>query len=177
MLDGLFIRVEEAVSWTHRFLTRNIGPKNRSLLMKNKFENKCFQKFYVLSKQEKECYRKTTSYLEQPSRHFCQQFMRRTTQQTFLAINLASQQKTTKLHFSSQVRKQFKLLTVPLSHYAVFLRSDKLVNCHVLKFCKDPSWFDPSINSYFLMVSSLSLLRSLRVCVYTKTIILFKLGE
>ena len=57
----------------------------------------------------------------------------------FLAINLASQQKTTKLHFSSQVRKQFKLLTVPLSHYAVFLRSDKLVNWHVLKFCKDPS--------------------------------------
>ena len=38
----------------------------------------------------------------------------------FLAINLASQQKTTKLHFSSQVRKQFKLLTVPSSHYAVF---------------------------------------------------------
>ena len=30
----------------------------------------------------------------------------------FLAINLASQQKTTKLYFSSQVRKQFKLLTV-----------------------------------------------------------------
>ena len=57
----------------------------------------------------------------------------------FLAINLASQQKTTKLHFSSQVRKRFKLLMVPLSHYAVFLRSDKLVNCHVLKFCKDPS--------------------------------------
>ena len=54
----------------------------------------------------------------------------------FLAINLASQQKTTKLHFSSQVRKQFKLLTVPLSHYAVFLRSDKLVNCHVLNSAK-----------------------------------------
>ena len=56
-----------------------------------------------------------------------------------LAINLASQKKTTKLHFSSQVRKQFKLLTVSLRHYAVFLRRDKLVNCHVLKFCKDPS--------------------------------------
>ena len=38
----------------------------------------------------------------------------------FLAIKLASQQKTTKLHLSSQVRKQFKLLTVPSSHYAVF---------------------------------------------------------
>ena len=29
------------------------------------------------------------------------------------AINLASQQKTAKLYFSSQVGKQFKLLTVP----------------------------------------------------------------
>ena len=44
---------------------------------------------------------------------FCQHFMRRMTQQTLLAINLASQQKTTKLYFSSQVGKQFKLLTVP----------------------------------------------------------------
>ena len=100
------IRVEEAVSWTQRFLTRKFWLKNRSLFMTNKFKRKCLQKFYVSSKQEKEWYRKTTSYLEQPSRHFCQHFMRRTTQQTLLAINLASQQKTTKLYFSSQVRKQ-----------------------------------------------------------------------
>ena len=131
-----FIRVEEAVLWTQRFLTRQIWPKNRSLFMTNKFESKCLQKFYVSSKQEKECYRKTTSYLEQPSRHFCQHFMRRTTQQTFSAINLASQQKTTKLFFSSQVRKQFKLLTGPLKLLRC-LRSDKLENCHVWKLCKD----------------------------------------
>ena len=56
--------------------------------------------------REKKCCRKTTSYLEQSSRHFCQHFIQRTTQQTFLAMNLASQQKTTKLYFSSQVRKQ-----------------------------------------------------------------------
>ena len=37
----------------------------------------------------------------------------RTTRQALLAIDLASQQKKTKLHFSSQVRKQFKLLAVP----------------------------------------------------------------
>ena len=43
---------------------------------------------------------------------FCQRFIRRTTQQTFSAVNLASQKKTTKLFFSSQVRKQFKLLAV-----------------------------------------------------------------
>ena len=40
--------------------------------MTNKFESKCLQKFYVSRKQEKECYRKTASYLEQPTRHFCQ---------------------------------------------------------------------------------------------------------
>ena len=49
----------------------------------------------------------------------------------FLAINLASQQKTTKLHFSSQVRKQFKLLAVPFKPLRCCLRNDKLVNCHV----------------------------------------------
>ena len=32
---------------------------------------------------------------------FCQHFMRRTTQQTLLVKNLASQQKTAKLYFSS----------------------------------------------------------------------------
>ena len=126
-----FIHVEEAVSWTQHFLTGNIWPKNRSLVMTNKFESKCLQKFYVSSKHEKECYMKTTSYLEEPNRHFCQHFMRRTTQQTFSAINLASQQKTTKLFFSSQVRKQFKLLTVPLKPLRCCLQNDKLVNCHV----------------------------------------------
>ena len=109
---------------------------------------------------------KTTSYLEEPNRHFCQHFMRRTTQQTFSAINLASQQKTTKLFFSSQVRKQFKLLAVPFKSLRCCLRSDK----HVWKFYKDlflnfrvASWPDLSVKSYFLMVSSLMLLGSLRV--------------
>ena len=105
--------------------------------------------------------------LEQPSRHFCQHFMRKTTQQTLLAINLASQHKTTKLYFFSQVRKQFKLLAVPFKPLRCCLRNGKLVNCHVWKFCKDLflnlRMFDLSIKSCFLMVSSLILLRSLRV--------------
>ena len=105
--------------------------------MTNKSESKFLQKFCVSSKWEKECYTKTTSYLEQPSRHFIRLFMRRTTQQTFLAINLVSQQKTTKLYFYSQVKKQFKLLTVPFKPLRCCLRNDKLVNCHVRKFCKD----------------------------------------
>ena len=96
---------------------KNLAQK-RSLFMTNKFESKSLQKFYVSSKREKECYMKTTSYLEEPNRHFCPHFMRRMTQQTFSTINLASQQKTTKLFFSSQVRKQFKHLS-HLSHYAV----------------------------------------------------------
>ena len=138
--------------------------------MTNKFESKCLQKFYVSSKLEKECYRKTTCYLEQPSCHFCQHFMRRTTQQTFSAINLASQQRTTKLFFTSQVRKQFKLLAVPFQSLRCCLRSDKLVNCYLSKFYKDlflncrvSSWPDLSIKSYLLMVFSLILLRSLRM--------------
>ena len=77
---------------------KNLAQK-RSLLMTNKFESKCLQKCYISSKHEKECYMKTTSHLEEPNRHFCQHFMRITTQQTLLAINLASQQKTTKLYF------------------------------------------------------------------------------
>ena len=54
-----------------------------------------------------------------------------TTQQTFAAVNLASQQKTTKLFFPFQVRKQFKLLAVPFKSLRCCLRSDKLINCHV----------------------------------------------
>ena len=113
---------------------------------------------------------KTTSYLEESNRHFCQYFMRKTTQKTFSAVNLASQQKTTKLFSSSQLRKQFKLLAVPFKSLRCCLRSDKLVNCHVWKFYKDlflnfrvASWPDLSVKSYFLMVSSLMLLGSLPV--------------
>ena len=53
------------------------------------------------------------------------------TQQALSAINLASQQKKTKLYFSSHVRKQFKLLSVPFKPLRCCLRNDKLVNRHV----------------------------------------------
>ena len=45
------IRVDEAVSWTPRFLTRKFWLKSRSLVLTNKFKRKCFQKFYISSKQ------------------------------------------------------------------------------------------------------------------------------
>ena len=48
-----------------------------------------------------------------PSTLMRNRFMRRTTQQTFSAINFARQQKTTKLFFSSQVRKELNILAVP----------------------------------------------------------------
>ena len=171
------IRVEEAVSWkTQRFLTRKFWPKNRSLFMINKFKGKCLKKFYVSSKQEKEWYRKRTSYLEHPIRHFCQHFMRGTTQQTLWAMNLASQQKTTKLYFSSQVRKQFKLLVVPFKPLRCCLRNDKLLTEY---FCKDlflklrVIW---SVHQIVLL-NGLSDFVEITSCVYTKTIILFNLGE
>ena len=118
-------RVDEAVSWTQRFLTRKFRIKNRSLFMTNKFKRKCLQKFYVWSKQEKEWYRKTTSYLEQPSRHFCQHFMRRTTQQTL--------QKTenTKALLLFSVKETVQTFSGPFKPLHCCLRSDKLVNCHV----------------------------------------------
>ena len=125
---------------------------------------------------------KMTSYREEPSGHFCQNVMRRTTQQTFLAINLASQQKTTKFYFSSQVRKQFKRLMVPFKPLHCCLRSDKLVNCHVWKFYKDlflnfcVIW---SVNQIILFNGFLSDFVEIALCVYTKTIliILSNLGE
>ena len=47
-------------------------------------------------------------------------------EQTFQAINLVSQQKTTKVYFSSQLRKQVSLLTVPFKPYAVVC---EVINC------------------------------------------------
>ena len=44
-------------------------------------------------------------------------------EQTFLAIILSSQQKSTKLYFSSQERTQFKLLTVPFKPLRSCFRS------------------------------------------------------
>ena len=161
------IRVEEAVSWTQRFLRRKFWLKNRSLFMTNKFKRKCLQKFYVSSKQEKEWYRKTRSYLEQPSRPFLSALHAKNDTTSPFRYKLGESTDNNKLHFSSQVRKQFKLLAVPFKPLRCCLRNDKLVNCHVWKFCKDlflnlrVIW---SVNQIdFLMVSSLILLRSLRV--------------
>ena len=118
-LQLLFIRVENTVSWTQSFLRQEkFGPQIKVYWWQTNLKtNVCRNSPFQVNRK--------TSYLEQPSRHFCQQ--------TFLAINLAGQQKTTKLYFSSQVKKQFKLLTVPFKPLRCCLRSDKLVILPCLK--------------------------------------------
>ena len=179
MVDGLLTTI--ANSRRRGRFVNSAFPNEKDVAQKsNKFESKCLQKFCVSSKYDKECFMKTTFHLEEPNRHFCRHFMRRMTHQTFSVINLASEQKTTKLLFSSQVTKQFKLLTVPLKPLRCCLRSDKLVNCHVWKFYKDLFWnFHViwSVSQIVLFNGFLSDFVEITSCVYTKTIILFNLGE
>ena len=113
------------------FPYKKIWPKNQILVMTNKFESKCLQKFYVSSKQEKEWYRKTTSYLEQQSRDFLSALHANNDTTNPFGYKLSESTENKKLCFSSQLRKQFKLLTVPFKPIRCCLRSDKLVNCHV----------------------------------------------
>ena len=131
---------------------------------------------FISSKQEKECYMKTTVLPRGTELPFCQHFKRRTTQQTLSAINLTSELKITKLSFSSQVIKQFKLLKVPFKPLRCCLRSDRLVpECHVWKFYNDlflnfrVIW---SVNQIVLFNGFLSDFVEITSCAYTKTIIL-----
>ena len=55
---------------------------------------------------------------------------------TLSAVKLGESTQNNKA-LSSQVRKQFKLLTVPFKPLRCCLRSDKIANCHFLKICKD----------------------------------------
>ena len=93
--------VEEAFLWTQRFLARKNLPKNRSLFMRNETKSKCLPKFYVSSKQDKEYYRKTTPYLEQPSRHVSSSFMRRKRLKP-LTVPLETKKKNNNYSFQSR---------------------------------------------------------------------------
>ena len=144
--------------------------------MTNKFKRKCLQKFYISSKQEKEWYRKTTSYLEQPSRHFCQHFTRRTTQQTLFGYKLgeSTENNIALLFFSGKETAQTFSGSIEAITLLCCLQNDKLVNSHVWKFCKDlflnlrVIW---SVNQIVLFNGFLSDLVEITSCVYTKTII------
>ena len=133
--------------------------------MTNKFESKCLQKFYVSSKLEKECYRKTTCYLEQPSCHFCQHFMRRTTQQTAFGHKLGESTENNKalLFFSDKATIQSRY-SFHWSHYAVVC---EMINFRVI-------W---SVNEIVLFNGFLSDFVEITSCAYTNTTILFNLGS
>ena len=169
-----FIREEEAFSWTQRFLTRKFGPKMKVCLWQTNLKaNVCRNSTFEVNRQKNATGRRRLTLSNRAA-------MRRTTQQTLLAINLASQQKTTNLYFSSQVRKQFKVLTVPFKPLHCCLRSDKLVNCQVWKICKDlfsnvhGIW---SVNKIVLFNGFLSDSVEITLFVYTKIIILWNRGE
>ena len=98
-----------------RFVSSAIPPSffwlKNEVYKTNKFERKCLQKFYVSSKQEKECY-------------MTDEVLPRGTESPFLSA-LHAKNDTTKLFFSFQLRKQFKLLAVPfksLRHVWIFYK-------------------------------------------------------
>ena len=98
-----------------------------------------------------------------------------------LDVQLPPTLQTTKLYFFSQVRKQFKLLTVPFKPLCSCLQSDKLVNCHVGKFYKDLFYkLSPDLIRHQIVLFNdfyiLSDFVEITSCVYTKTVILFNLG-
>ena len=100
-----FIPVEEAVSWTQRFLTRKFGPKIEVYLWQTNLKaNVCKNSTFQVNRKKNGTGRRRLTSSNRAA-IFVSTFMRRTTQQTLLTINLASQQKTTKRYFSSQVRK------------------------------------------------------------------------
>ena len=82
---------------------------------------------------------------------------------------------------TSYFEQQFKLLAVSFKPLRCCLRNDKLVNCHVWKFCKDlylnlrVIW---SVNQIVLFNgSSLILLRSLRVYILKQLFFLISVNS
>ena len=173
MLNGLFttpVYLRRRSRFVNSaFPNKKLWPKNRSLFMTNKFENKSLQKSYISGKQEKDA----TGRRHLTSSNQAAIFVSTWTWQ--------GNRKQQKLSFSSQVRKQFKLSTVPFKPLRCCLQRDKLVNCHIWKFCKDlflnfcVIW---SVNQIVLFNGFLSDTVEITSCVYTKTIIIpFNMGE
>ena len=188
MLDGLFTtpvysRIRDRFVNSAFPNKKHLAPKIEVYLWQTNLKaNVCRNSTFQVNRKKNATGRRrlTSSNRRAAIFLFFQHFMRRTTQQTFLTINLASQQKTTKLYFSSQVRKEFKLWKVPFKPLRCCLRSDKLVNCHVWKLCKDLFWnfcVIWSVNQIVPFNGFLSDFVSITSCVYSKTIILFNLCE
>ena len=88
--------------------------------MTNKFESKCLQKFYVLSKQEKERYRTTTSHLEHPSPPFLSALHAKNDTTNPFGYKLGESTNNNKdLRFFSGKEKIQTFIRFYLSHYTV----------------------------------------------------------
>ena len=143
MLDGLFTTPVYSRSrsrwWTQRFVTRTFGPKIEVYLWETNLKaNVCKNSTFQVNRKKNATGKRRLTSSNRDAISY-QHFMRRTTEQPFLTINLARPQKTTKFYFTSQLKKQFKNLTVLFNPLRCCLRRDKLVcmNCHVWKFCND----------------------------------------
>ena len=109
VLDGLFTTLvysrRRSRFVNSAFPNKKIWPKNRRLLWQTNLKaNVCKNSTFQLNRKKNGTGRRRLTSSNRAA-IFVSTLMRRTTQQTLLTINLASQQKTTKRYFSSQVRK------------------------------------------------------------------------
>ena len=109
VLDGLFTTLvysrRRSRFVNSAFPNKKIWPKNRRLLWQTNLKaNVCKNSTFQVNRKKNGTGRRRLTSSNRAA-IFVSTFMRRTTQQTLLTINLASQQKTTKSYFSSQVRK------------------------------------------------------------------------
>ena len=109
VLDGLFTTLvysrRRSRFVNSAFPNKKIWPKNRRLLWQTNLKaNVCKNSTFQVNRKKNGTGRRRLTSSNRAA-IFVSTFMRRTTQQTLLTINLASQQKTTKRYFSSQVRK------------------------------------------------------------------------
>ena len=137
MVDGLF--TTPVYSQRRGRFANSAFPNKKSLVQKSKFiyDKQIWKQMFAEILSFKETRQRILHEDDVLPRGTEPPFLSALHAKTFSVINLVSQQKTTKLFFSSQVRKQFKLLTVPLNPLRCCLRSDRLANCHVRKFYKD----------------------------------------
>ena len=109
VLDGLFTTLvysrRRSRFVNSAFPNKKIWPKNRRLLWQTNLKaNVCKNSTFQVNRKKNGTGRRRLTSSNRAA-IFVSTLMRRTTQQTLLTINLASQQKTTKRYFSSQVRK------------------------------------------------------------------------
>ena len=109
VLDGLFTTLvysrRRSRFVNSAFPNKKIWPKNRRLLWQTNLKaNVCKNSTFQVNRKKNGTGRRRLTSSNRAA-IFVSTLMRRATQQTLLTINLASQQKTTKRYFSSQVRK------------------------------------------------------------------------